>query len=155
VVPPGELRVNAGVVWLAGNTVWSTPETEMRWGSHDDALYKLMFTFLPYHQWILGQRLSSGLGLGDRVAGVSYAPLLSAPLAPLYLHPSCLSCSVKCNIALSTHTFCHTWRVFIYMMKKKQFFKFKIHGHLLRIISTSHTNYEIALLITQPHNCGS
>jgi len=24
--PPGELRVNAGVVWLAGNTVWSTPE---------------------------------------------------------------------------------------------------------------------------------
>ena len=26
VAPPGELRVNAGVVWLAGNTVWSTPE---------------------------------------------------------------------------------------------------------------------------------
>ena len=24
--PPGELRVNADVVWLAGNTVWSTPE---------------------------------------------------------------------------------------------------------------------------------
>ena len=24
--PPGELRTNAGVVWLAGNTVWSTPE---------------------------------------------------------------------------------------------------------------------------------
>ena len=24
--PPGELPVNAGVVWLAGNTVWSTPE---------------------------------------------------------------------------------------------------------------------------------
>ena len=24
--PPGELRVSAGVVWLAGNTVWSTPE---------------------------------------------------------------------------------------------------------------------------------
>jgi len=30
------------------------------------------------HQWILGQR--SRLGLGDRVAGVSYAPLSSAPL---------------------------------------------------------------------------
>ena len=26
VAPPGELRVNAGVVWFAGNTVWSTPE---------------------------------------------------------------------------------------------------------------------------------
>ena len=25
-VPPGELRVNAGVVLLAGNIVWSTPE---------------------------------------------------------------------------------------------------------------------------------
>ena len=25
-VPPDELRVNAGVVWLAGNAVWSTPE---------------------------------------------------------------------------------------------------------------------------------
>ena len=24
--PPGELRVNAGVVLLAGKTVWSTPE---------------------------------------------------------------------------------------------------------------------------------
>ena len=24
--PRGELQVNAGVVWLAGNTVWSTPE---------------------------------------------------------------------------------------------------------------------------------
>ena len=32
VAPPGELRVNAGVVWLAGNTVWSTPKriTTMR-----------------------------------------------------------------------------------------------------------------------------
>jgi len=26
VAPPGELQVNAGVLWLAGNTVWSTPE---------------------------------------------------------------------------------------------------------------------------------
>jgi len=25
-VPPGELQVNAGVVWLAGNNVWFTPE---------------------------------------------------------------------------------------------------------------------------------
>ena len=24
--PPGELQVNAGVVWLAGNTMWSTPK---------------------------------------------------------------------------------------------------------------------------------
>jgi len=26
VAPPNELQVNAGVVWLAGNTVWSTPD---------------------------------------------------------------------------------------------------------------------------------
>jgi len=32
------------------------------------------------HQWILGQRSVLGLGLGDRTAGVSYAPLLSAAL---------------------------------------------------------------------------
>jgi len=47
VAPPGELRENAGVVWLAGNTVWSTPErirgevlTTMRYTNR-----RLRFTF--------------------------------------------------------------------------------------------------------------
>ena len=42
------------------------------------------------HQLILGQR--SRLGLGDQVAGVSYAPLSSSPLVQLGI---CLACELK------------------------------------------------------------
>ena len=51
VAPPGELQVNAGVVvWLAGNTVWSTPErtrgevlTTMR---YTNRRFPFTFTFI-------------------------------------------------------------------------------------------------------------
>ena len=45
VAPPGELRVNAGVVWLAGNTVWSTPECIRAWGE--------VLTTMCYTNWHL------------------------------------------------------------------------------------------------------
>ena len=52
--PSGELRVNAGVVWLAGNTVWSTPErirgevlTTMRYANRRLPLpYLYLFRFV-------------------------------------------------------------------------------------------------------------
>jgi len=42
--PPGELRVNAGVVWLAGNTVWSTRE-RIRGEVLTTMRYTFTFTF--------------------------------------------------------------------------------------------------------------
>ena len=55
--PPGELRVNAGVVWLAGNTVWSTPErirgevlTTMRYTNRHLPLHTLPYKCSDY--WV-------------------------------------------------------------------------------------------------------
>jgi len=51
VAPPGELRVKAGVVWLLGNTVWSTPE-RIRGEILTTMRFTFTFTLLTHMRWL-------------------------------------------------------------------------------------------------------
>ena len=58
-----------------------------------------------------GQRSSLGLGLGDRVAGLSYAPLSSASLVSHSFNINHAFCSLGGKKTMTSLTWISTWSV--------------------------------------------